>query len=64
MGSCEHGNEFLGSVKGGEFFDKLSNCLLLKKDSAVWNWFHSRQILGVGLGVRRMEPLGSGTRVV
>jgi hypothetical protein len=23
---CEHGNEILGSVKGGEFLDKLSDC--------------------------------------
>jgi len=26
VGCCEHGNETSGSVKGGEFLDKLSNC--------------------------------------
>jgi hypothetical protein len=25
-GCCEHGNEPLGSIKYGEFFDKLRNC--------------------------------------
>jgi hypothetical protein len=25
-GSCEHGNEPSGSIKGGEFLDKLSDC--------------------------------------
>jgi hypothetical protein len=34
-GSCEHGNEFPGSIRGGEFVDKLSNCQLLKKNSAL-----------------------------
>jgi hypothetical protein len=34
-GSCEHGKEPLGSIKDGEFFDSLSNCQLLKKDSAA-----------------------------
>jgi hypothetical protein len=33
-GSCEHGNEPSGSVKGEEFLDELRNCWLLKKDSA------------------------------
>jgi hypothetical protein len=33
-GSYKHGNEPLGSVKGREFFDKLSSYLLLKKDFA------------------------------
>jgi hypothetical protein len=36
-GSCEHGNEPSGSIKGGEFLDQLSDCQLLKKDSAPWN---------------------------
>jgi hypothetical protein len=35
--SCEHGNEPSGSIKGGEFLDKLSDCQLLKKDSDPWN---------------------------
>jgi len=25
-GSCEHDNEASGSIKGGEFFDYLSDC--------------------------------------
>jgi hypothetical protein len=33
-GCCEHGNELLGSIKGGEFIDLLSNYQLVKKDSA------------------------------
>jgi hypothetical protein len=32
---CEHGNESLRSIKGGEFFDYLSNCHLLE-NSASW----------------------------
>jgi hypothetical protein len=35
VGRCEHGNEPLGSIKGGEFLDKLSDYQLLKKDSAL-----------------------------
>jgi len=38
VSSCEHSNEPSSSVKGREFFDWLSNYLLLKKDSAPWNW--------------------------
>jgi len=37
VGSCEHGNEPSGSIKGGGFIDYLSNCQLLKKDSAAWS---------------------------
>jgi len=33
-GCYEQSNEPSGSVKGREFFDQLSNCQLLKKDSA------------------------------
>jgi hypothetical protein len=32
--SCEHGNEYLGSIKGGEFLDQVRDNQLLKKDSA------------------------------
>jgi len=35
VGSCEHGNETSGSVKGREFLDYLSNYYNLKKDSAL-----------------------------
>jgi hypothetical protein len=34
-GSCEHGNEPLASIKGGEFLDNLSDCWLLKKVCAL-----------------------------
>jgi hypothetical protein len=36
-GSCEHGNGPSGSIKVGEFLDWLSDCQLLKKDSAAWS---------------------------
>lgn len=32
-GFHEHGNESSGTMKGGEFFDQLSDCWYLKKDS-------------------------------
>jgi hypothetical protein len=35
-GSCEHGNELSGFIKGGEFLDWLSDYQLLK-DSAPWS---------------------------
>jgi len=35
LGSYEHGNELLGSIKGREFLDKLSDSQLLK-DFAAW----------------------------
>jgi hypothetical protein len=38
VGSCEHGNEPSGSIKGGEFVGQLCDCQLLKKDSASWNY--------------------------
>jgi hypothetical protein len=36
-GSCEHGDEPSGYIKGGEFGDLLSDYQLLKKDSAPWS---------------------------
>jgi hypothetical protein len=36
-GTSEHGNEPSRSIKGGEFLDYLSDCQLLKKDSAPWS---------------------------
>jgi hypothetical protein len=36
--SCEHGNEYLGSIKIWEFLEWLSDCWLLEKDSAPWSW--------------------------
>jgi len=36
-GSCEHGNEPSGSIKGGVLLDYLSDSRLLK-DSTTWNW--------------------------
>jgi hypothetical protein len=32
-GSCEHGNEYLGSIKGREFLNYLTENYVLKKDS-------------------------------
>jgi hypothetical protein len=40
-GSCEHGNEHSGSIKGREFLDELTDCWLLKKVSAPWNYLCS-----------------------
>jgi hypothetical protein len=34
---CEHDNKPLGSKKGGEFFNKVSEYQPLKKDSAPWS---------------------------
>jgi hypothetical protein len=36
VGSCEHNNEHLGSIKGGEFRDQLSDYKILK-DSVTWS---------------------------
>jgi hypothetical protein len=35
-GFCEYGNEFSGSIKGGEFLDCLSNYPFFKKHPAPW----------------------------
>jgi hypothetical protein len=35
-GTCECGNEHSGSMKCGEFPDKVKTDWLLKKDSAPW----------------------------
>jgi hypothetical protein len=34
VSSCEHSNEPLGTIKGRKFLDSLSDCQLLKEDSA------------------------------
>jgi hypothetical protein len=36
-GCCEHRNEPLGSIKDGGFHDRLSDCNLLEKGSAIWS---------------------------
>jgi hypothetical protein len=36
-GNCEHGYEYLRSIKGGEFLDLLSDCQLLKELSVPWS---------------------------
>lgn len=65
-GSEEHEKLRPGSVKGGEFIDQLSDCQLLKKHSAPWNWCLSRPLIpfvvsvaimrGEGVGIRRSLP--------
>jgi hypothetical protein len=35
-GSCKHGDEPSGSIKGGEFFSSCAYYWLLKKDSGTW----------------------------
>jgi hypothetical protein len=37
VGTCECGNEPLGSINCGEFLDKVRTGQLLKKDSDVWS---------------------------
>jgi hypothetical protein len=37
--SCENGNETSGPIKGEKFLEQLSDCKLLKKDSAPWRKF-------------------------
>jgi hypothetical protein len=37
VGSCEHSNEPLHSIKVGEFIDYLNNYQLLKKDVVPWS---------------------------
>jgi hypothetical protein len=32
VGSCEHGNEPSGSMKGGEFLDQINDYQFLKKE--------------------------------
>jgi len=41
-GICECVNETLGSIKCGEFLDKLRTGYLLKKESAPWSKSVSR----------------------
>jgi hypothetical protein len=36
-GSCKRGNEPSGAMKGGGFLGKLSDCQVVKKDSAPWS---------------------------
>jgi hypothetical protein len=38
VGSCEHGNETLGSIKGWELLDYLDVNELLKENFALWLW--------------------------
>jgi hypothetical protein len=42
-GSCEHGNEPSGSIKGGKFLGQMSDCQHLNKDSAPWLFFANGQ---------------------
>jgi hypothetical protein len=36
-GSCEHGNELLGPIKGEKSLDQQNDCHILEKGSAPWN---------------------------
>jgi hypothetical protein len=36
-GSCEHGNEFSGSIKCEKSVNRLRDCDVLKKDSILWS---------------------------
>jgi hypothetical protein len=37
VGSCDHGDEPSGSIKGGELLDQQSDYHLLKENSAPWS---------------------------
>jgi hypothetical protein len=37
-GCCEYSNETSGSIKYGEFLDKLGSYKLFKKNCAGWSW--------------------------
>jgi hypothetical protein len=41
VGACKNGNEFLGSIKGWEILDQLSDYQLLNKASALLHWLVS-----------------------
>jgi len=41
VGFCEHGNEPSGPIKGWEFPHQLSDCQLLKKNSAPWSYYYN-----------------------
>jgi hypothetical protein len=45
-GSCEHGSEISNTIKGVEFIDQLSNCQLLKKESAALNLYCLLKLYG------------------
>jgi hypothetical protein len=38
--SCEHSNEPLGSIQGGEFITQFSDHYLPHKDYSLWTLFH------------------------
>jgi hypothetical protein len=38
VGFCKYGNEPSGSIKFGEFLDKLNVWPPSEGDSAAWNW--------------------------
>jgi hypothetical protein len=42
-GSCEHGNEPSGSMKGGEFLDYMNDYLFLKRTSSPWSQVSSNR---------------------
>jgi hypothetical protein len=38
VGSCEHGNEPSGSMKGGKFLDQVSDCQIFKTDFSSFSY--------------------------
>jgi hypothetical protein len=66
-GSCEYGNDFSGSIKGGGVPDQLSDCQVLKKASCLlWNVFTASSFLiryqsfyYSTLSLGRVEKIGS-----
>jgi hypothetical protein len=43
VGSCEHGNELLGSIKDEKLLDHLLDCHLFKKNRVPWSYLHEQE---------------------
>jgi len=43
LGSCEQGNEHLGPIKSGAFFNQLNGHQILKEDSAPCSQLHEQE---------------------
>ena len=67
-GTCECGNELLGSIKCGEFLDQLKTGQLFKKDSApsskCWNIKKSECHCRQGHNKRKISELCSSMIVL
>lgn len=51
-----------GSIKGGEFYDHLSDCQLLQKDFVPWNLFGYVILKGLRFCINFYDNIGFATR--